>query len=173
MSNMYDDAKFGVIHRRWFGLSKKHGGDRANARTGTGQGCFTATINGTSKTHLARWYPRGPIKLIKAGSYVQATLTNASADLIPVRLTVRGGSASVGCSWYAKSTTTAVAPYTIASTTSFTVRRVKAGEYLSIKTGTPVTSKATRVVGTVTGTLAFFIDYVNDYDSSGTTHNAG
>jgi hypothetical protein len=173
MSNMYDDAKFGVIHRRWFGLSKKHGGDRSNARAASGQGCF-GTTDATSKTHLARWYPRGPIRVLKAGSFVQATITNASNDLIPARLTVRGGSASTGCSWNIKSTSTAVAPYTIASTTSFTVRRVKAGEYLSIKTGTPRTDKGTAAnTATTTGTVAFFIDYVNAFDSSGTTHDAG
>lgn len=166
-NNFYSDSKFGVIKRKWFLLSKKLGGSSSTARAGASRGCF-GTTDATSKTHVTRWYPKGPIKMLKAGSFVQATMTQASSDLVPARLTTRGGSASVGCSWNVKSTSTAVSQYTIASTTTFTVRQVKAGEYISIKTGTPKTDKGTAAnTATLTGTVAFFVDYVDTYDPDG------
>lgn len=167
MSNFYDDSKFGVIKRQWFLLSKKFGGSSSTARAGASRGCF-GTTDATSKVHVTRWYPKGPIKMLKAGSFMQATMTQASSDLIPVRLTTRGGSASTGCTWNVKSTSTAVSAFTIASTTTFTVRQVKAGEYISIKTGTPRTDNGTAAnTATCTGTVAFFVDYVDTFDSSG------
>lgn len=167
MSNFYDDSKFGVIQRQWFLLSKKLGGYSSTARAVASRGCFGST-DATSKTHVTRWYPRGPIKMIKAGSFVQATMTQASSDLVQVRITTRGASASAACNWYVKSTSTAVSQFTIASTTTFTVRQVKAGEYISIKTGTPVTDKGTAAnTATLTGTVAFFVDYVPQFDATG------
>lgn len=167
MANFYEDSKFGVINRQWFLLSKKFGGSSSTARAGASRGCF-GTTDATSKTHVTRWYPRGPIKMLKAGSFVQATMTQASSDLVQVRLYTRGASASTGCSWYVKSTSTAVSQFTIASQSTFTVSQVKAGEYISIKTGTPSTDKGTAAnTATLTGTVAFFVDYVPTYDSSG------
>lgn len=161
MSNFYDDAKFGVIQRQWFALSKKWGGDRPNARVASGQGCF-GTTDATTKTHIAKWYPRGPIKMVKAGIMTLASVTNASVDRIPVRVMTRGASASVGALFYVAAVPTVQAE--IASTTTFTVRRCKAGEYLTIKTGTPQTDKGTAAnTATTTGTIAFFVDYVLDY----------
>lgn len=160
MSNFYDDAKFGVINRAWFGLTKKWGGDVA-------AGFTFGTAHGTSISHLAKWYPRGPIKMIKAGNFVLATLTNASSDLHQARVRTRGASASAGCSWYIKQTSTAVSQAAFASTTTFTVQQVKAGEYVQIMTATPTTDKATRVQATTTGSVAFFVDYVAKFDSTG------
>jgi hypothetical protein len=157
MSNFYDDAKFGVVRRQWFGLSKKWGGDRPNARVASGAGCF-GTTDATSKTHLAKWYPRGGIKLIKAGVFTLASVTNASVERIPVRITTRGASASVGCAFYISNVPTVQAE--ISSTTTFTANKVKAGEYLSIKTGTPQSDAGTaRNTATTLGTVAFFVDY--------------
>ena len=165
MSNFYDDSKFGVIQRRWFGLSKKWGGDRLNARGASGQGCF-GTTDATSKTHLAKGYlSRGPIRLVKAGVFTLASVTNASVDRIPVRITTRGASASVGCAFYVDAVPTVQAE--ISSTTTFTVAKVKAGEYISIKTGTPQTDNGTAAnTATTTGTVAFFVDYVPTWDVS-------
>lgn len=163
MPNFYDDSKYGVITRRWFGLSKKWGGDRPNARGASGQGCF-GTTDATSKTHIAKFYPRGPVKLVKAGVMTLASVTNASVDRIPVRVTTRGASASVGCSFYISAVPTVQGE--ISSTTTFTVARVGAGEYLSIKTGTPQTDKGTAAnTATTLGTVAFFVDYVPTYDT--------
>lgn len=165
--NFYSDAKFGVIKRKWFLLSKKFGGSSSTARAGASRGCF-GTTDATTKVHVTRWYPKGPIKMLKAGSFVHATMTQASSDLIVAKLLTRGASASTGCTWNVKSTTTAVSQYAIASTTTFTVRQVKAGEYISIQTGTPKTDKGTAAnTATCTGTVAFFVDYVDSYDSSG------
>lgn len=161
MSNFYSDSKFGVINRKWFGLVKKMGGDSATGYT------FAATKGATTTKHLVAWYPRGPIKMMKAGSFCIATITNASVDLYQARIRTRGASASTGCTWYLKSTATAVAENTVASTTTFTVSQVKAGEYVAIDTATPTTDKATAVAATTTGTLAFFIDYVPTYDPTG------
>lgn len=161
MGNSYSDSKFGVIQRKWFGLTKKHGGDCASGYT-------FGTTDATKQSHLARWYPRGPIKMVKAGARVLATMTQGSSDLVEARITTRGASASAGCSFYVKSTSTAVAPYTVASTTTFTVSQVKAGEYISIVTGTPKSDKGTaKNTATLTGTVAFFVDYVPTFDSDG------
>lgn len=161
-SNFYSDSKFGVISRQWFGLSKKWGGLAPNARVASGQGCF-GTTDATFKTHVRRWYPRGPIKMLKAGSMVLATLSTASATTITARLTTRGASASVGCTWNIKSVT---APAAISSVTTFTVRQVKAGEYISINSATP-SGGANPNTATQAGTVAFFVDYVPTYDVSG------
>lgn len=170
MSNFYDDSKFGVIRRQWFGLSKKWGGDRPNARVASGQGCF-GTTDATVKTHFAKWYPaRGPIRMLKAGAMGLATIVNASVDRIPMRVLTRGASASTGCSL----NLTKLAPAAIASTTTFTVRQVKAGEYITIKTGTPQTDNGTAAnTATTLGTVAFFVDYVPTWDVSKHDVNQG
>lgn len=158
MAEFYDDAKFGVITRHWFGLTVKWGGAQANG------GSYTlGTTDATVRTQVAKWYPKGPIRMVKAGSFVLATLVNASVDRVPVRIKTRGGSASVGCVFYTTKTLNA-----FASTTTFTVRQCKAGEYLTVVTGTPQTDKGTAAnTATTTGTLAFYVDYVPTWDSSG------
>lgn len=169
MSNFYDDSKFGVIQRQWFGLSKKWGGSVPNARVASGIGCF-GTTDATVKTHIARWYPRGPVRMLKAGTFNIATITNASVDRIPVRVLTRGASGSLGCLFYNAKGNQAV----VASTTTFTVRQVKAGEYITVKTGTPQTDKGTAAnTATTLGTVAFFIDYVPTWDVSKHDVNQG
>lgn len=178
MPNFYDDSKFGVITRKWFGLTKKWGGDNAAGYT-------YGTAHGTSITHLAKWYPRGPIRITKAGSMTIATLANASSDLHIGRIRTRGASASVAVQWYLKSTSTQVLQTVIASnnvgrslptgnppsaanTSSVTmINQCKAGEYISVMTATPTTDKATRVQATTSGTSVFFVDYVPTFDSGG------
>lgn len=156
MSNFYDDSKFGVITRKWFGLTKKLGGDVAAGYT-------LATTDATTISQLARWYPKGPIKFVKFGSFVLATLVNASVDRVPVRLLTRGASASVGGVAYSAKTL-----FSFGSTVTFTVNKCKAGEYISIRTGTPQTDKGTAAnTATTTGTLAFFLDYVPTYNEDG------
>ena len=160
MSNFYDDSKFGVIQRHWFGLTTKWGGSVVNTAN-----LYTfGTTDATARAQVAKWYPRGPVKMIKAGTMILATVTNASVDRIPVRILTRGASASVGAVFYNAKGNQAV----VASTTTFTVKQVKAGEYVTIRTGTPQTDKGTAAnTATTTGTVAFFIDYVPTYDSTG------
>ena len=158
MSNFYSDSKFGVIQRKWFGLTKKLGGDAA-----TGYALNVGTTDATHVSNLARWYPRGPIKMKKFGAFVLATVVNASVDRIPCRIYTRGASASAGAVAYIGKTL-----FSFGSSTTFTVSQVKAGEYVSIVTGTPQTDKGTAAnTATTTGTLAFFLDYVPTYDSGG------
>lgn len=151
----YDDAKFGVIERKWFGLTKKLGGDVATGYT-------LGTTDATAQAHVARWYPKGPIKIVKAGSFTLATLNGSGVDKIDARVKVRGASASLAASWNAF----ASAQYSFASDSSMSAVRVKAGEYLAIRTGTPETDKGTaKNTSTTTGTLAFFVDYVREFDT--------
>ena len=161
MSNSYDDAKYGVIQRKWFGLPKTRGGDVAS-------GYSIAGSAATSTKHLRFWYPKGPIKLLKAGAMNLATVNIAStaADVIPVRVYADGASGSTGISFNWAMTSTKVAPHTIASSSTVTRQKVKAGAYVKITTGTPQTGKGTRITGSVvTGELAFFVDYTPAFDS--------
>lgn len=156
MSNFYSDSKFGVITRKWFGLTKKLGGDCATGYT-------LGTTDATHVSQLARWYPRGPIKMVKFGAFVLATLVNASVERVPCRIYTRGASASAGAVAYVAKTL-----FGFGSTTTFTNDRVRAGDYISIVTGTPQTDAGTAGnTATTTGTLAFFLDYVPTYDSTG------
>lgn len=156
----YSDAKFGVISRQWFGLTTKWGGAVVNTAN-----LYTfGTTDATARAQLARWYPRGPIRLVKAGTFNLATVTNASVDRIPVRVLTRGASASVGALFYNAKGNQAI----VASTTTFTVKQCKAGEYLTVRTGTPQTDKGTAAnTATTLGTVAFFVDYVPTWDSTG------
>lgn len=156
MSGKYDDGQYGVITRKWFGLTKKMGGDAATGYT-------LGTTDATAIAHVARWYPRGPIKVLKAGSFTLATLNGSGVDRIDARVKVRGASASLAASWDAFSS----AQFTFASDISMSAVQVKAGEYLSIRTGTPETDNGTaKNTSTTTGTLAFFVDYVPMFDAT-------
>lgn len=159
---IYDDAKFRVIHRRWIGGSVKLGlgGSPYTISGAIGNG----TTDATSGTFVERLYFRGPIKLKKFGAICVATGTNASNDIVPCYLKTRGASASAACTVNIKSTSTAVAPYAIASNESFTVSQLKEGEYLSIRFGTPQTDKGTAAnTATTTGSWVFFLDYNPTY----------
>lgn len=158
MSNFYDDSKFGVIERKWFGLTKKHGGE-------TAAGYTFATTDATSITHVARHYPKGPIRLLKAGAYVLATIGGGGTgfDQIPTRMQVNGANESTEFN-----IANAAAPYAIASITSFTNPVVDAGSYVGFKTGTPESTNGTaKNTATVTGSVAFFLDYRRVWHESG------
>jgi len=156
MSNTYDDAKYGVIHRKWFGLTKKMGGDVAAGYT-------FGTTDATTIDHLSRWYPKGPIKMVKAGHMVLATIGGGGTamDVVPARIMVDGANESAD--WNIPD---AGAPYSIASTVTFTNATVDAGSYIGVRTGTPQSAAGTAAnTATVTGTAAFFVDYHPVYSS--------
>lgn len=158
MTNFYDDSKFGVIDRKWFGLTKKHGGE-------TAAGYTFGTTDATSITHVARHYPKGPIRLLKAGAYVLATIGGGGTgfDQIPTRMQVNGANESAEFN-----IPTAGAPYTKASITTFTNPVVDAGSYVGFKTGTPESTNGTaKNTATVTGSVAFFFDYRRVWHESG------
>lgn len=135
----YSDKQYGVIERHWFGLSKANGGDAAAG----------FTFNETQAALIKRYYPKGPIKLLKIGVMTLATLGKGEQL---VGLTV-GGTATVKATIVASS---ASAPYTIASKTLATT--LTAGSYLSLLASTNVCS---------TGSIAVFVDFRRQYEVSG------
>jgi hypothetical protein len=159
----YDDARFRVIHRKYFGLPKHMGGDAASPATDSG---FTIG-SATAQTHF-RWYPRGPIRVLKAGSFTLATLatpaTNADVEYVPVRMykSSAGGTANsvLLFSWtlIAADTSRSV-QYAISSDISAASEEVEAGRFITLVTGSPTTAAGTVDNGTVSGTLAFFLDW--------------
>lgn len=162
----YSDQKYGVIERKWFGLTKKYGGDCAAGFS------IGGTTDATAITHVAKWYPKGPIILVKAGSFTLATISGSGVDKIDARVKVRGASASLAASWNAFGAAMAASagdettpPF--ASDSTMSAFRVKAGEYVTIKTGTFETDNGTaKNTATSAGTLAFFIDYRRAFDQT-------
>ena len=162
MGNFYDDSKFGVVQRKWFGLTKKHGGDCAAGYT-------FGVKSATSQTAVSKWYPRGPIMIKKIGARVLATVQGSgSTDRISCRVLTRGASASVAGTFSLDLDGSTLAPYSMASLSSMTIGQVKAGEYITIRSGTPKTAKGTAAnTSTTSGTVAYFIDYTPRYDATG------
>lgn len=132
----YDDGKFGVVERKWFGLSSKHGGDGA-----------VVTFNETEANAVTRWYPRGPIHIEKWGVKTLATLGKGEEIF---SLFIDG---STRMKQITASTTSA--PYTVAS--ALVNDDLAAGSYLSILASTNVCS---------TGSVALFIDFRRKYSSN-------
>jgi hypothetical protein len=135
---MYSDNQYGVIERHWFGLSKANGGEAAAG----------FTFNETQAALIKRYYPKGPIKLLKIGVMTLATLGKGEQL---IGLTV-GGTATVKATIVASS---ASAPYTIASKTLATT--LTAGSYLSLLASTNVCS---------TGSVAVFLDFRRQYSTA-------
>jgi hypothetical protein len=165
--NAYDAAKFHVIKRKWFGLTKKFGGDVADGYT---------FASATASTKLIRWSPKGPIKILKVGHMILATLgtpaTNADVELQPYRV-YKAVSAASHTTQIATQVITArdtgrEALFSIASKegSALASQEVEAGMHISIRSGSPTTGDGTVDNGTVDGTVAFFIDYVPHYDPS-------
>jgi hypothetical protein len=167
----YDDGKFGVITRKWFGLTKKFGGDCADGYT---------LGSATAITHLAKWYPKGPINIIKCGLRVLATLATAATNGSLERMAVR----------FYKSSAAGASHNTLLDSFNINVgdhadtpainaiasggktlssNEVEAGRFISIRTGTVTTAGGTEpgTNGTVSGTLAFFVDWVPRFDIGG------
>ena len=151
----YSDAKYGVRLRKWWGLTKKNGGQASS-------GCTFGTTDATTIDHVTRWYPQGKIRMLKAGHMVLATIGGGATvfDYVPARVLVNG-STETAADWQVED---AAAPYAVASYTSFTNPVVDNGSYVGIRTGTPVSDNGTDAKSaTVTGTVAFFIDYRREY----------
>jgi hypothetical protein len=162
--NDYSDARYGVIQRHWFGLTKKCGGASADGFT------FGSGDPGPDAVQVTRFYPKAPCNIIKFGSFNLATLTfgASTVDRMLCRLIGRGASASVMASLDIVQT---VSPYAIASiesanTTDFPITQVKAGEYISITAATKETDKGTDLGSSLLGTVAFFVDMVPAYDAA-------
>jgi len=139
----YDDAKFGVIERKWFGLTVKNGGETAAAH-------LIPAVAEAAK--VTRWYPRGPIIVKKFGVMVQATGGDGEQTFV-----LKKGVAATGTRIAAVTSSTDGASYTIASNSSPASFNIAAGSYLSILASTNVCS---------TGSYAFFVDFVRRYDGT-------
>ena len=179
MGNTYDDSKYGVITRKWFGLTKKHGGDCADGYEFTGSG---STIS-----HVARWYPKGPIRVTKMGLKILATLAttgNSTRAVLTTKHPIRFYHGAAGARTTLIGTThiqvgdasttlhARQAIYAIASNESPTVgnETIAAGNSLTIYAATPMSDDGTAAAAVVTlaslGTVAFFIDYVPSYSAN-------
>ena len=153
----YSDGQYKVIERKWFGLTKKVGGDCATGYT-------FGTTDATKIEHVARWYPRGPIRMLKVGHMTLATIAGGATDMdyVPYRLKINAGTVTGNIQIRAADTI-----YETGSTVTFTQPVVDQGSYVSIRSATARTDDGTDCKSaTVTGTCAFFIDYVREYDSN-------
>jgi len=152
----YSDEKYGVVERHWFGLTKKFGGDAASGFT-------FGTTDATSVNQVTRFYPKGPIRMLKFGYITLGTVSGGGTgmDVIPLRLRVNGSNESSTIN-----IPTAAINYAIGSTETFTNPVVDAGSYIDIITGTPQTADGTAAnAATSSGTVSFFLDYVREYAS--------
>lgn len=134
----YSDDMYGVVERHWFGLPKTWGGGAAAG----------FTFNETQAALIKRFYPKGPIKLLKVGVLTLATLGKGE-ELIGLTI---GGTATVKGTVVAS---TASAPGAIASQVLATT--VSAGSYLSLLASTNVCS---------TGSVAVFIDFRRQFSAA-------
>lgn len=159
MSNSYDSGKYGVITRTFFGLTDKLGGGFTSSYS---KGSATTVVK------LKRFYPRGPIKILKMGLQVVATLgtpATAPCDGFYYRLSKGGG--VIATDFVTAQTTGRLALYGIASKPlTSTDAVIAAGDYISIKTSTPYTMDGTVEAGTINGSFAFFIDWVPYYSTN-------
>ena len=133
----YDDGKYGVIERHWFSLPITWGGSAAGG----------ITFNETEATKVKRFYPKGPIQILKLGVITLGTLGkgeqafNLKIDGTTTMQSVTASSAS--------------APGTIASIA--VNDGLSAGSYLQLIASTNACS---------TGTCAVFIDFRRSYHNS-------
>jgi hypothetical protein len=132
----YANAQYGVIEREWFGLTKVMGGECAAG----------ITVSEAESTPIKRWYPKGPIQLLKIGAMVLSTVGKGEIAL---------GLYKNGTRVATIVASTTAAAFTISSKASTTA--MSAGDYLSLVASTNVCS---------TGTVAFFVDYRRSYHTS-------
>ena len=159
MGNFYDDSKFGVVTRNWVGLTKKWGG-------ATAAGFTLGTTDATAQAHIAKWYMKGPYKIVKAGSFNLATLNGSGVDRIDARIKGRGASASLAASWDAF--TSSLPGVVGGSDVIITASRQNAGDYIAFRTGTPETDNGTaRNTSTTLGSIALFVDTKPVWDEGG------
>ncbi len=158
MGNTYDDSKYGVITRTWIGLMKKAGGDAPISTGG-----FSIS-SGTATSFVARWHPKGPVGIKKVGYRLMTALGGASRTRQMVRFKTNNGNDTIV---NIKPTTTTVAVYTLASSTSLTTNYCTTGSYITID-GRPVKNNATNTLSAnaVTGTFALFIDWYPKYSTN-------
>lgn len=174
MSNAYDDSRYGQITRTWFGLTDKVGGYTTTA--------FIHSGSATTKTWLARWYPKGPIDVVKIGWQCLATasaIDNATgaSDMARMPFEVYKSSAAgvtrttLIASDAVKFHPTANLPslWAIASKETIASAEVEAGRFVTIFVATSEsnegTQQAARTSICTSGSFAVFIDWVPKFNS--------
>lgn len=171
----YEDGKFGVIERKWFGRPLTRGGDAAAGIAIAG--------SATTKTVVKLYPPKGPIDIEKIGVQVIATLAsaaNATGSVKRQRLPIefyKGttstprqtllGSVNVVMGDGGRTSLWGIASLAGSSLAS---REVEAGKFITIYLATANSDNGTAAgaIGTVvrTGTLAYFMDFTPKYDNS-------
>jgi hypothetical protein len=130
-------------------------------------GGFSALTKGsaTCVTKIKKWYPKGPIDIKKIGMQVVATAatpaTNASCDGFYYRVYKSGVVAATDLVLF--DDTNRIAQYEIAS--KEVDLSLAEGSYISIKTSSSYTGDGTVDAGTISGSFAFFIDWVPKYSA--------
>lgn len=172
--SFYDEGKFGVITRTWFGLTNKMGG----------QGTALAPLSGSATTEIivTRWYPRGPITVKKVGYLCVATASAAAnatgasdRALIPIEF-YKSSAAGVTRTTLIASDSIKIHPttvtycplWTLGSKETMASAEVEAGRFVTIFAATALSNAGTaaeaRGTTLVSGSFAFFVDWVPKFD---------
>ena len=175
--NAYDAAKFHVITRTWFGLTTKMGGQASAA-------IAPVTGSATTETLVTRWYPRGPIDVLKVGYLCVATASAAANATgasdrarVPIEFYKSNAAGTARSTLIASKdillhpvANTVTALWSIASQPTIASAEVEAGRFITIFAATAQSNAGTAAAaqGTtmVSGSFGFFIDWVPHYDPS-------
>lgn len=180
--NSYSAAKFHNVQRTWFGGSTK---------LGSGIVPYTTLVaSGSSATVLTRYYPKGPIRVLKVGYQCVATASaaaNATGASDRARIPVefyKSSAAGAARTTLIASTAIKIHPvantltprWSIGSKETIASAEVEAGRFLDIYLATAESNEGTAAaaVGTtlVSGSFAYFIDWVPKYDPSNENWNS-
>ena len=174
--NAYDASKFHNVQRTWFGGSTKVGGGVVPYTPVSG--------SATSETIVNRYYPKGPIKVLKVGYQCVATASaaaNATGASDRARIPIefyKSSAAGVARTTLIASDAIKIHPvantltplWSIGSKETIASEEVEANRFITIFAATAESNAGTAAaaVGTtlVSGSFAFFIDWVPKYDPS-------
>ena len=171
----YEDSKYAVIRRKWFGRPLTRGGDAAAG--------IALTASGTTKTVITQYLPKGPINVEKVGVQVIATLSSADNSTGSVKRQVQPVKFYKGTTSTPRQTLignvsvtlgdgSRTALWAIASQggSSLSSQEVEAGKKITVFLATPTSDNGTAAGATGTvfggGTLSYFIDYSPKFDQS-------
>ncbi len=172
--NAYDAAKFHVITRQRFGYTTKLGGQASAA-------IAPLTGSATTETLVQRWYPRGPIRVLKVGYQCVATASaaeNATGASDRARVPIefyKSSAAGVARTTLIASKDIRIHPvaatltplWSINSKATIASAEVEAGRFITIFAATAQsnegTAAAARGTTMISGSFGFFIDWVPKY----------
>jgi hypothetical protein len=178
--SFYDEGKYGVVTRTWFGLTNKMGG-QSSAALGPVSG------SATSETIVTRWYPKGPIEVVKVGWLVVATASAAANATgasdrarIPIEFYKSNANGTARSTLIASDglkihpiANTLSPLWSIASKETIASAVVESGRFITIFAATAESNAGTAAaaVGTtlVSGSFAFFVDWIPKFDANWST----